>query len=87
MTDYSLVPVPAMAASIEGYIERGEPVGGYLRSLLSHDMMGTVCGADADNYAHLRQWVQFVHFELPSRSHGDAAAVLAWQSAGGLSNA
>ena len=87
MTDYSLVPVLAMTAAIEGYVERGEQVGGFLRALLSHDMIGTVCGADADNYAHLRQWVQFVHNELPPRSHGNAAYVRAWQSTGGLSNA
>ena len=79
MCDYSLVPVPAMAPFVRLYVERGEPVGGFLTALLSHDMMGAICGADAENYAKLREWAQFVHCEMPTGSHGSKVAVRAWR--------
>ena len=79
MTDYSLVPVVAMAPSVQRYVEQGGPIDGFLSALFEHDMMGTICRADAANYRKLREWVQFMHCEMPTGSHGSRAATEAWR--------
>lgn len=83
-TDYSKVPVEYMADGVRRYIEDGVPPGGFLSALFSNDLKLSFGRADDNNIAAMRQWVNFVYWEMPRESQGSPALVKAWIDRGGL---
>ena len=64
------------------YMRDHRPVGGVLMALFANDLRETVVRADEENSAALQQWLQFLNFYCPARSHGSPAAVDAWLKKG-----
>lgn len=64
--------------SLIRYAETGCPTGGFLRAVLSNDLMEAVSRADADNRRTLVDIVQFVYMELPRGCYGSPETVLEW---------
>lgn len=74
--------IPAhIQAALDEYAEAGRPVGDFLQAVLSNDLTGAVCRADAGNLRAIRAIAQYVYNELPSRCHGDRARYTAWLEA------
>lgn len=73
-----------MRYSIQGYIDRGQPVGGFLTALLSNDLMEAFARADDQNIAAMKAWVKFLYNHAPNGCHGSSDKVVAWQRNGGL---
>lgn len=77
--------IPAhMHAALIGYVERGEPVGSFLASVLANDFVQALTRCDDDNRAAIDEWVELLRGHLPSPSWGSREAVAAWQKQGGL---
>jgi hypothetical protein len=56
-----------MVPGILGYLERGEPVGGFLSALLSNDLRGTFERADGTNAPLIRTYLEFLYNYAPVR--------------------
>jgi len=67
-----------MQAGVDGYLNHGVPPGSFLRALFSSDLVGAISAADEANTDAMRDWVEFVHWKMPSASHGSAETVRAW---------
>jgi len=65
------------AALIRYIDERREP-GGFLKAVLSNDLINAVGRADTKNRADLAEIVQYCYNELPSRAWGSPEKVKAW---------
>jgi hypothetical protein len=77
--------IPAhMQSGLLGYIERGEPVGGFLSALLSNDLRGTFERADDINLEAIRAYMVFLYNHVPAGCWGSKARFEAWQDNGGL---
>ncbi len=75
--DYSQIP-EHMREGLEGYIEYGWELGGFLYSVLTNDLLRTVKTADIHNRFKLLQWVDFCLEFLPGKSWGSPEAVAYW---------
>lgn len=75
--DYSELP-EHMRKSMEGYIEYGHEIGGFMFSILTNDLRGAVKRADIHNRFVLLAWIDFCLGELPSNSWGSVERVTAW---------
>ncbi len=75
--DYSQIP-EHMMKGMEGYIEYGWELGGFMYSILTNDLRGTVKRADIVNRNELLEWIDFCLGELPSKSWGSPEAVAYW---------
>lgn len=81
--DYGLVPShcePGMRA----YIEVGQPVGNFLRAVISNDLMDAAARADGTNLHRLRDYALFLHNEAPSGCYGSPDAYRSWVRQDGL---
>ena len=54
-------------------------LGGFLKSLLSNDLMGAMGRADEVNLKALPDWGNFLHNNVPSRCFGSPEAVNEWK--------
>lgn len=75
--DYSQIP-EHMREGLEGYLEFGWELGGFLYCVLTNDLGGALTRADSVNRALLLDWIYFCQKELPGRSWGSPEAVSAW---------
>jgi len=75
--DYSPLP-PHMREGMEGYLEYGWEPGGFLYSILTNDLRGTVKRADPINQLILLEWIDFCLEHLPGKSWGSPEAVSYW---------
>ncbi len=75
--DYSQLP-EHMREGMEGYLEYGWELGGFLYSILTNDLRGTVKRADVHNRYHLLDWIDFCLEHLPGKSWGSPEAVAYW---------
>lgn len=75
--NYQLIP-EHMRENMEGYLEYGWELGGFLYSILTNDLRGTVKRADVSNRYHLLGWIDFCLGELPGQSWGSPEAVAYW---------
>jgi len=75
--DYSQIP-QHMREGMEGYLEYGWELGGFLYSILTNDLRGTVKRADINNRFKLLEWIDFCLGELPGKSWGSPEAVSYW---------
>jgi hypothetical protein len=68
-----------MVSGMLGYIERGEPVGGFLSALLSNDLRGTFERADATNARLVDVYLRFLYNYAPVGSWGSKERFENWQ--------
>ena len=66
------------------YIERGVPVGRFLRSLLSNDLKGTFSAADDINQRSVYEYVYFLYNAAPSQCWDSPEKYREWVGRGGL---
>lgn len=74
--DWKLCPL-RMQSSIEAY-KRGQPVGDFLRAVLSNDLSDAIARADDVNIHALPHIVAYVREHLPASAWGSAKDVSAW---------
>ena len=67
-----------MRKGMEGYIEYGWEMGGFMYSVLTNDLRGAVKRADIHNRFVLLGWIDFCLGELPGNSWGSPEKVAAW---------
>ena len=78
MTLY-LQKLPArMHGGIVRYVLCGNSPGGFLRALLSNDLMAVFHAADQENLTLLPIWWRLLYFTLPPSSYGSSEIVTAW---------
>lgn len=82
--NYDAIPVQRMRDGVERYIRGHVEPGKFLRAVISNDLREAIGQADAENFAHLREWVQWFHWEAPGSCHGSAAAMQRWLAQGEL---
>jgi len=75
--DYIQVP-GHMRENLEGFLEHGWELGGFLYSVLTNDLRGAVKRADGKNRLVLLEWVDFCNSELPGKCWGSPEAVAYW---------
>ena len=78
--------LPGFEDEVREYIERGvEPYHfDFLYSLLTNDLVGVYKFGDEINVAALKQWVEWMYWEIPGTAWGSPAKVAAWCEKGGL---
>lgn len=79
----ALMAVPVtdtMRQSIVRWIALGrdDQLGGFLRALLSNDLMGAFARADEQNAAAMHKWCIFLHNYAPAGCYGSPEAVRQW---------
>lgn len=74
-----------MKQEARAYVDRGRSPGGFLRAVLSNDLMMAFSRADDANERHMKQWTMWLYNDIPSAAWGDAEAVEAWVEQGGKS--
>lgn len=75
--DYSYLP-EHMREGARDYVEKGEKPGGFLRAVLSNDLVEAFGYADATNYASMHLWARWLFNEAPADCWGSPAKVKAW---------
>lgn len=78
--DYSKVPVPYMADSLQRWIENGMRPGSFLTAVLANDFTCAVLRADSTNAANLREWALFLVDELSDDVWGSWYIVDQWEA-------
>jgi hypothetical protein len=88
MSDYreGLYMLPEhMREAVAWWIGQGEPhpsqLGGFLRAVLTNDLMGAFAHADFENRHAMYQWSVFLWNDAPSGCHGSEDNLLAWYAA------
>ena len=69
---------PLILESLELYDQHGIEPGSCVAAILSNDLSGTLCSADADTLATLPAIVGYIRHEMPSICHGSRERVDAW---------
>ena len=72
--DYSTAPIQASVPTIKRYVENHVNPGHFFEALFANHI-DAVVRADPKNYAVLREWVQWVHGEMPSNMVGSKETV------------
>lgn len=73
-----------MVHGVLGFIERGEPVGGFLSALFSNDLRGTFERADDVNQRAVLAYITFLYNYAPAGCWGSSERFEKWQEQGGL---
>jgi len=81
--DYSIIP-EHMRGGARRYIEDGIEPGSFMRAVLENDFVGAINKADRINEFNLKEWAQFVYWEVPSDAWKSREAVDRWIKSGGL---
>ena len=76
-TEYLDAPVHILD-SINRYVEHGLEPGGFVKAVLSNDLVGAFKQADTDAEAGIRDILKYVRWEIPTESWGSPAKVEAW---------
>ena len=72
-----------MIAALDRYVDYGAPVGGFLHSILTHDLYNALGAADDDNFYNIQAYANYLYNEIPGSCHGSKEKVDAWISRGG----
>ena len=68
----------AVESSLRSYVRKHQPVGGFLRAVLSNDLREAVMLADPENLSVIRDIVSYCHWEMPSKCWGSKVAYQKW---------
>lgn len=71
--DWTMAP-NGLGESLRMYAEHGVPTGGFLRAVLSNDLIGACARADLENRRRLHEIVAWVDNNLPTGIRGSKAA-------------
>jgi len=74
---YSLIPSHMMEA-MRAYVEKGQPVGDFLRAVISNDLTEAVCRADDTNIWIIPIYVNWFYNECPGGIWGNDQAYDDW---------
>ena len=74
---YPNIPA-ALLVSLYAYVERRQPVGHFLTCVLSNDLLGVIQHADSQSQAALREIVEFIYNNLPTKCYGSPQIVREW---------
>ena len=77
MYDYSLIP-EHMRHGMKLYLDAGIMPGGFLTAVLHNNLIDAFRYADDINMAALRDWAQFIYWEIPSQAWGSPEKVEKW---------
>lgn len=78
-----MIMIPEMLkASIDRYVEKRQPVGDFLRAVLSNDLREAVIRADETNLRELKQIVGYCYWEIPGNCWGSPKAYKEWINGG-----
>ena len=66
---------PRIREAIDQFVWHGTPTGGFVRAVLSNDLMGAVVRADPDSLSSIGLICQYVYNAVPSGCHGSSEAV------------
>lgn len=83
MLNYDRIPEHCRE-SLRAYVERGRPVGDFLRCVLSNDLTGAFRHADDVNRELMEDYVGWLWNEAPGDAWGSGEAYGAWVKRGGL---
>ena len=70
--------------SLELYVNKGIPPGGFLKAVLANDLMYSMAKADDFNRHNLFYIVEYIYNEIPANCYGDYETVSNWIKDGGL---
>jgi hypothetical protein len=80
-----MIEIPdTVKQAIDRYVKRHEPVGDFLRAVLSNDLREALVRADSTNLNSLREIVGYCHWEIPSKCWGSPERYKDWLKEGGL---
>ena len=77
MYNYETLP-EGLQGGMQRYLEQGIMPGHFLTAVLKNNLFEAVMRADADNLKELPNIVKWIHWEIPSSSHGSDITVKAW---------
>jgi hypothetical protein len=78
-----MIVIPEIVkASIDRYVEKRQPVGDFLRAVLSNDLREAVIRADETNLRELKQIVGYCYWEIPGKCWGSPKAYKEWINGG-----
>ena len=66
---------PRIREGIDNFVWFGKPTGGFLRAVLTNDLMEAIGRADEESLAAIRPICQYVYNAVPSVCHGSPEAV------------
>jgi len=69
---------PDIRAALARYAREHSGVGGFLRAVLSNDLMEALGRADDENRAAIWEICLYVHNEMPSLCHGSPERYKEW---------
>jgi hypothetical protein len=81
---YDLIP-PVTMESLTQYVENGRPVGGFLRAVISNDLLSAVRRADMENDRAIVALAVYIYNQTPDRCHGSQENYMVWLGHYGLS--
>ena len=67
-----------MQESLWNYVTKHYPIGGFLRAVLSNNLMEAVGKADDNNLPSLPAYTNWLYNDAPSDCHGSPEKVDAW---------
>lgn len=71
---------PTVMRGLVRYVRDGILPGGFLRAVISNDLMEAACRADTDNATALSDIALVIFHHCPSRCFGSAKAMAAWSA-------
>ena len=75
--DYGKIPTGTLQA-MKRWVEEACPTGGFLKAVLSNDLIGAVGSADSENVEAIVQIVTFLYNRCPSACWGSREHVANW---------
>jgi len=75
--DYEKIPLTTIE-SLHQYIDHHLPVGGFLSSVLSNNLVDAFARADSNNQSALLELITYCHWEIPSQCWGSEEKVRNW---------
>ena len=82
-TEFDWTPYPTLSAEIKedilNYINKGEEPDGFLVSVLCNDLVNAVGRSTDEEFAMLRDLINFIYKEMPYETWGNHRAVVAYQ--------
>jgi len=82
-TEFDFTPYPTITEeaqqAILDYVNKGEDPGGFLNSVLCNDLVNAVGRAGDQEFAMIRDLVNFVYKNMPYETWGNHKAVAAYQ--------
>lgn len=77
MFNYEKLP-ESLRDGMKRYVEDGLLPGHFLTAVLENNLFSAVMRADANNLKELPSIVKWIHWKIPSSSHGSDITVKAW---------